>query len=149
MLKGIVLASACSLAVAAPVRADSVMQRDSQVATSQNPAFRAEVVEVQTHRSPGATVVGDALGGAVVGGAVGLGVAAYNRYLANGGNGSWDGWQRDVAIGAGIGLAVGLIVGIVDVASDNGSTTTKTYAPVSDRRETGFAPPVAMYGSKF
>ena len=146
MLKGIVLASAFCLALAPAARADGVLQRDTQV-TQSNPAFRADVVEVETHRSAGAVMVGDMLGGAIAGGAVGLGVAAFNRYVANGGNGSWNGWERDVAIGAGIGLAVGAVVGIIDLSSDH--TTTRTNTAVSDRREIGFSPPVAAYGGRF
>lgn len=68
----------------------------------------AEVVEVQTHRSPAAIIAQDALYGGLAGLAIGAGVAL----ISNDGN-----WGRDLAIGAGVGLLAGGIFGAVDAAS--------------------------------
>ena len=68
----------------------------------------AEVVEVQTHRTPVAIIAQDALYGGLAGLAIGAGVAL----ISNDGN-----WGRDLALGAGIGLLAGGIYGAVDAAS--------------------------------
>jgi hypothetical protein len=102
-----------------------------------------EVVEVQSHRSPASAIVGDAIGGAVVGGLVGGGVAFYNRYGVT--NGTWDNWERNVLIGAGIGLGVGLIVGGIDAASN----MDRTYQSFADQRSVGFAAPAGVYAKRF
>jgi hypothetical protein len=70
-------------------------------------AFRA-VVEVQTHRNPGAIIASDALYGGLAGLAIGAGVAL----IENDHN-----WGRDLAVGAGVGLLVGAAFGAVDAAS--------------------------------
>lgn len=102
-----------------------------------------EVVGYETHRSSGGIVVADALGGAVVGGLVGGGVAAYRNYVNNDG---WGNWQRDVLVGAGIGLGVGLIIGVADVAS----SPDRTYVgPAADQRQTGFGSPMAARAFRF
>jgi hypothetical protein len=102
------------------------------------------VIEVHhDHEFAGGAVIRDTFGGAVLGTAVGVGVAYYNKEQNNGGD--WGNWQRPVLIGAGIGAAVGLVFGIVDATtwSDGGP------GPYADRRETGFAPPAASYGMHF
>jgi hypothetical protein len=136
----------CSLALglAIPAQAASDIQKSNAVRPVQT-ALPADVVEVQSpHRNTGGVILGDAIGGAVLGAAVGGGVAVYNHY--NNSDGSWGNWQRDIAIGAGIGLAAGLIFGLVDASS----TADRTYTgPVADRRESGFAPPAALYGARF
>jgi len=71
-------------------------------------AFRAEVVEVQTHRNPAAIIATDALYGGLAGLAIGAGVAL----IENDHN-----WQRDLSVGAGVGLLVGAAFGAVDAAS--------------------------------
>src|SRR6267378_1693486 len=86
----------------------------------------------------------DAIGGAVLGAAVGGGVAAYRRYVSS--ESSWGNWQRDVAIGAGIGLAAGLILGAVDASSN---ADKRFYGPVADERRVGFGAPSAAYGARF
>ncbi len=78
----------------------------------------AEVVEVQTHRSPAAIIAQDALYGGLAGLAIGAGIAL----ITDSGN-----WGRDLAIGAGAGLLVGAAYGAVEAAS------------YSDRARTGFA----------
>jgi len=71
-------------------------------------AFRAEVVEVQTHRNPAAIIATDALYGGLAGLAIGTGVAL----IENDHN-----WGRDLSLGAGVGLLVGAAFGAVDAAS--------------------------------
>ena len=77
----------------------------------------AQLVEVQTRRSPAAVIAQDALYGGIAGLAIGAGVAL----LSNDGN-----WGRDLAVGAGAGLIIGGIFGAVDAAS------------MSDRAPVGF-----------
>lgn len=125
MLRNGILACGVALAVAVPARAELR-------------PLPAEVITTETtaRRNTAGVVVGDALGGAVLGALVGGGVAAYHRYVDNSG---WGDWQRDVLIGAGVGLGVGLILGIADAASSD-----RTFmGPVADRRAVGFTPPMA------
>ena len=143
MLKGTVLASALALALALPARAASNAQHNPTLVPSHQ-TLADQVVEVQTRPSPVGIVARDALGGAVLGAAVGGGVALYNRYVSD--SKSWGDWQRDLAIGAGIGLAVGLIFGAVDAASN---ADRAFMGPVADERRVGFGSPMANYGSKF
>jgi hypothetical protein len=88
----------------------------------------AEVVEVQSHRSPIGVIAQDAVYGGLAGLAIGGGVAL----ISNDGN-----WGRDLAIGAGVGLLAGGIFGAVDAAS---------YA---DRRPIGFGAAVHPLSGKF
>ena len=142
MLKGIALASALALGLAAPARAD-------EVRVTNTPPARAEVVEVQSSRpNPVSTIVADGLGGAVLGAAAGGGVALYNRYGTNNGNGDWGNWQRDIAVGAGIGLGVGLIVGAVSATTSANADRAPSVAVV-DQKSVGFAPPAGQYGMRF
>jgi len=134
MLKATVLTSALALCLALPATAAPRIERTT---------LPDEVVEVQSHRSPGGAIVGDAIGGAVVGGLVGGGVAAYDRYANSGG--TWDGWERKVLIGAGIGLGVGLIVGGIDAASN----MDHTYQSFADQRSVGFGAPAGVYAKHF
>jgi outer membrane lipoprotein SlyB len=66
------------------------------------------LVEVHSHRNPGAVIATDALYGGLAGLAIGGGVALIT---------SDSNWGRDLAIGAGIGLVAGGIYGAVDAAS--------------------------------
>src|SRR5438874_297600 len=66
--------------------------------------LNVEVVEVQLHCLAGSIIVGDVLGGTLIGAAAGGGVVLYNHYVTNSGNGDWGNWQHTVLIGAGIGL---------------------------------------------
>ena len=147
MLKATILLSALALAVAMPAKASSDVVRIDQAQSQVNhPALPDEVVGVESHRSPAGAIVGDAIGGAIVGGLVGGGVAFYNRYGTNGGNGSWGNWQRDVLVGAGIGLGVGLIVGGIDAASN----MDRSYQnPIADQRSVGFGSPLATKALRF
>ena len=131
-------ATALMLCLALPVAAAPV----STVLKSD--PLKAEIVEVQARPNPAGTIIGDAIGGAVVGGAIGAGVAAWNRYETT--NGTWDNWQRDVLVGAGIGLGVGLIVGGISAAS---YADHSAMSPVVDHRDSGFSPPMGAYGGKF
>ena len=144
MLKATILASAVALCLAQPARATNGVERNVQVTEASNPAFHADVVEVQSRRSTGSIILGDAVGGLVIGAAVGGGVALYNRYVSS--DKDWGNWQRDLAIGAGIGLAAGLIFGVVDASSNSDSATTRA---VADQRQSGFAPNWAEYGKRF
>jgi hypothetical protein len=101
-------------------------------------------VEVSARPNPAGIIVRDALGGAILGGAIGGGVAIYNRYGTT--NGTWDNWQRDVLIGAGIGLGVGLIVGGVSAAS---AMDRSFQGPMTEHRDVGFAPPMGQYGVRY
>jgi hypothetical protein len=145
MLKPTILAFALALGLAIPVRA-SELQRADPTTHRVSTALPTEVVEVQSNRpNPVGTIVGDAIGGAILGGAVGGGVALYNRYGVS--NGTWNNWERDVLIGAGIGLGVGLIVGGISAASQSAD---RTYlSPATEHRDIGFSPPVGNYGVRF
>jgi hypothetical protein len=139
MVKGLVVACACALAVPVQARAEAV-RTPSTVAP--RTVLPAEVIEVQEHRSAGSIIVTDAIGGAALGALAGGGVAAYRNYVQNEG---WGNWQRDVLIGAGIGLGVGLIVGVASAASADRTFT----GPIADQRQTGFGSPVPVYGANF
>jgi ABC-type nitrate/sulfonate/bicarbonate transport system substrate-binding protein len=135
MLKATVLVSAlCFLAlpaVAAPLKT-TLAEHD------------VDVVEVQTRPSPAGTIVRDAVGGAILGGAIGGGVVIYNRYGTT--NGTWDNWERTVLIGAGIGLGVGLIVGGVSAASQ---MDRSFVGPATEHRDVGFSPAIGQYGVRY
>ena len=145
MLKATVLMSALSLCLAVPASASEISRIDQATAQTQKQALPDDVVGVESHRSPAGAIIGDAVGGAVVGGLVGGGVAFYNRYGTNNGNGSWGNWQRDVLVGAGIGLGVGLIVGGIDAASN----MDRTYQSFADQKSVGFEPPLGMKAFRF
>jgi hypothetical protein len=93
------------------------------------------LIEVQSHRNPGAVIAQDALYGGLAGLAIGGGVAL----LSNDGN-----WGRDLAIGAGAGLLIGGIFGAVDVA-----TMSDRAYPVGEMRDVGFSRGVSPIGGKF
>jgi hypothetical protein len=88
----------------------------------------AEVVEVQTRRSPMAIIAQDALYGGIAGLAIGAGVALLN---------SNHDWGRDLAIGAGAGLLIGGIYGAIDAAAS------------ADRARTGFGRSYSLASGKF
>jgi len=147
MLKG-TLATATlvvSLSLAAPA---SAAEHSASVVppSPSETGYQQEVPTVETRPSAGGIIVRDAFGGAVLGAAVGGGVAAYRRYVENGSNGTWGNWQRDVLLGAGIGLAAGLVLGAVDAASNADRTF---MGPVADERRVGFSAPLAAYGARF
>ena len=147
MLKGTLAASTLvlSLSLAAPA---SAAGRDASVVppSPSHSGLQQDVATVESRPSAGSIIVRDAIGGAVLGAAVGGGVAVYRRYIENGSNGQWGNWQRDLALGAGIGLAAGLILGAVDAASnaDRGFT-----GPVADQRQVGFDAPIATRAFRF
>jgi len=143
MLKAMVVASALALALALPARAATNAQPHATLIPSHQ-TLADEVVEVQTKPSPAGILARDAIGGAVLGTAVGGGVALYNRYVSD--SKSWGDWQKDLAYGALIGLAAGLVFGAVDAAS---SADRAFVGPVADERRVGFGAPMANYGSKF
>ena len=139
MLKGIVVACACALAIPVQARAAPVRGADSGA----NPeAFPQQTTEVETRRSAGGVILTDAIGGAALGALAGGGVAAYRNFVDNNG---WGNWQRDVLIGAGIGLGVGLIVGVADAASSDRTFT----GPIADQRQTGFNSALPVYGARY
>ena len=147
MLKGTLAASALvlSLSLAAPASAGERSASVVPPSPSSQTGFQQEVPTVESRPTAGGIIVRDAFGGAVLGAAVGGGVAAYRRYVENGSNGSWGNWQHDVLLGAGIGLAAGLVLGAVDAASN----ADRVRGPVADERRTGFDAPIAAYGARF
>jgi hypothetical protein len=140
MLKSVGLACMCALALPVTARAEEVRTANG---IERREPLRQQVTEVQERRSAGSVIITDAIGGAVLGGLAGGGVAAYRNFVQNEG---WGNWQRDVLIGAGIGLGVGLIVGVADVASSADRTFT---GPIADQRQTGFLSPMPVYGTRF
>jgi uncharacterized protein YcfJ len=148
MLKSVAVACACTLALPMAGRADEMrVVNDSAARISrgtQRQSLPDEVVEVQSHRSAGSVIIGDAVGGAALGALAGGGVAAYRNYVQNEG---WGNWQRDVLIGAGIGLGVGLIVGVASAASY--ADRSYMMGPVADQRSTGFSSSMPVYGANF
>jgi hypothetical protein len=149
MLKGTLVALTAVFALALPARAASSRDVTSSVSVvPHSPStFAQQVATVETRPSPVGIIARDAIGGAVLGAAVGGGVVLYRRYIENGSNGQWGDWKRDIGIGAGIGLAVGLIFGAVDAASN--ADRVFVNGPVADERPTGFAPATAAYGRRF
>ena len=101
-MKKLLLPTFCAL-LATPALANGT--RDGRDGTD---AFRAEVVEVQTHRNPAAVIATDALYGGIAGLAIGAGVAL----IENDHN-----WERDLSVGAGAGLLIGAAFGAIDAAS--------------------------------
>jgi hypothetical protein len=146
MLKGTLAASTLVLSLSLAAPASAAGRDASVVPPSPSGLAQQEVPTVESRPSAGSIIVRDAIGGAVLGAAVGGGVAVYRRYIQNGENGTWGNWQRDLALGAGIGLAAGLVLGAIDAASNADRTFT---GPVADQRRVGFDPPVAMYGARF
>jgi hypothetical protein len=102
-MKKLLIPMFCAL-LATPALAAGTLDQGDRDRTD---AFRA-VVEVQTHRNPGAIIASDALYGGLAGLAIGAGVAL----IENDHN-----WGRDLAVGAGVGLLVGAAFGAVDAAS--------------------------------
>src|SRR3954452_18485198 len=144
MLKGIIVACACALALPVQARAAEMRRSANDVSTTPAPreALPQQVMEVESRRSAGSIIVTDAIGGAALGALAGGGVAAYRNYVQNEG---WGNWQRDVLIGAGIGLGVGLVIGVATAASADRTFT----GPIADQRQTGFSSPVPVYGARF
>lgn len=145
MLKTTVLAAALALCLAVPAKASAI-----DLTTHRAPSAMTDtaVVGVTADRpNPVGTIVTDAIGGAILGGAIGGGVALYNRYGTNGGNGDFGNWQRDILVGAGIGLGVGLIVGGVSAASQ--AADHSYMAPRTEHLDVGFSAPVGSYGRNF
>jgi hypothetical protein len=100
-MKKLLIPMFCALLATPALAAGTRDQRDS------SDAFRA-IVEVQTHRNPGAIILTDALYGGLAGLAIGAGVALIEQD---------HNWGRDLGIGAGVGLLVGAAFGAVDAAS--------------------------------
>src|SRR2546430_15458741 len=118
MLKGVVVACACVLAL--PVQARAEVARVANPVAPRE-ALPQQTTEVETRRSAGSVILTDTIGGAALGALAGGGVAAWHRYVDNTG---WGDWQRNVLIGAGIGAGVGLILGGAGAASSAGRPFT-------------------------
>ncbi|HYV65906.1 MAG TPA: hypothetical protein VE964_06665 [Myxococcales bacterium] len=146
MLKGTLAASALvlSLSLAGPASAGERTASVVPPSPSDQTSFQQEVPTVESRPTAGGIIVRDAFGGAVLGAAVGGGVAAYRRYVSS--DATWGNWQRDVLLGAGIGLAAGLVLGAVDAASNADRAPT---GPIADERRSGFDAPIAAYGARF
>ena len=154
MLKTTVLAAALALCLAVPARANAIDLTTHRAATSAALSDTTVVGVTADRPNPVGTIVTDAIGGAVLGGAIGGGVALYNRYGTNNGNGDWGNWQRDILVGAGIGLGVGLIVGGISAAAQSTDHTTtvadRSYlTPATEHRDVGFSAPMGSYGKNF
>jgi hypothetical protein len=128
MLKKLFIAPFAALLVAGAAQASQLQTLTLRQEPRADKGLRAEVVEVQTHRSPAAIIAQDALYGGLAGLAIGAGVAL----ITDSGN-----WGRDLAIGAGIGLLAGGIYGAVDAAS------------YSDRAPVGFGRAYPLSSAKF
>lgn len=98
-----------ALLLAGTAKANSLQTLTLQERAQTRDQLAAEIVEVQTHRSPAAVIAQDALYGGLAGLAIGAGVAL----ISNDGN-----WGRDLAIGAGAGLLIGGVYGAVDAAAN-------------------------------
>src|SRR3954462_5812615 len=146
MLKGIIVACACALALPVQARAAAMRRSANDVSTTPAPreALPQQVMEVESRRSAGSIILTDAIGGAALGALAGGGVAAYRNYVQNEG---WGNWERDVLIGDGVGLGVGLIVGVADASSN--ADRPYAHGPYSDERQTGFNSPMPVYGARF
>src|SRR5256886_11465758 len=140
MLKGVVVACACVLAL--PVQARAEVARVANPVAPRE-ALPQQTTEVETRRSAGSVILTDTIGGAALGALAGGGVAAWHRYVDNTG---WGDWQRNVLIGAGIGAGVGLILGLASAASSADRTFT---GPIADQRQTGFNSSVPGYGARY
>jgi len=132
MLKGLLIAPFAALLVAGTAQAAPL--KTLTLNHDQDKGLHADVIEVHTHRNPGAVIATDALYGGIAGLAIGAGVAL----LQNDGN-----WGRDLAIGAGVGLLVGGIFGAVDVA-----TSADRAFPIGENRNRGFSRAFGV-GEKF
>jgi hypothetical protein len=117
-MKKLLIPMFCALLATPALAAGTRDQRDS------SDAFRA-VVEVQTHRNPGAIIATDALYGGLAGLAIGAGVALIEQ--------DHD-WGRDLGIGAGVGLLVGAAFGAVDAVSDRRMSAADLAAREQDER---------------
>jgi hypothetical protein len=118
--------------------ASSAHASELRTLTLQQPAVSDrglnDIVEVNAHRNPAATIATDALYGGIAGLAIGAGVA-----LIDGSSN----WGRNLAIGAGAGLLVGAVFGAIDAASSD-----RVYTPVGETHDTGFNS-AYHYGQKF
>jgi len=128
MLKRFFVVPVAALLLAGAANANTLQTLTLHERTQTKDQLKAELVEVQTRRSPVAIIAQDALYGGLAGLAIGAGVALLN----NDGN-----WGRDLAIGAGAGLLVGGIFGAVDAAAN------------ADRAPTGFGRAVPVSSSRF
>jgi hypothetical protein len=119
MLKKLFLAPFAAILIAGAANAGTLQTLSLREQPQTKDQLAAEVVEVRTHRSPGAVIAQDALYGGLAGLAIGAGVS-----LLDGSNN----WGRNLAIGAGAGLLIGGIFGAVDAAAN------------ADRAPVGFTP---------
>src|SRR2546430_14939965 len=102
MLKGVVVACACVLALPVQARAE-VARVTNPVAPRE--ALPQQTTEGETRRSAGSIILTDAIGGAALGGLAGGGGAADRDYVENGG---WGHLEGGGPVGRGSGRRVGL-----------------------------------------
>ena len=127
MLKKLFIAPLAAFLMAGAANAAGIQTLTLRQTPQSKEQLAAEVVEVQTHRSPAAVIAQDAVYGGLAGLAIGAGVAL----LSNDGN-----WGRDLAVGAGAGLLVGGIFGAVDAAASADRAPTgfnSAFSPVSGK----------------
>jgi hypothetical protein len=132
MLQKLLIAPLAALVLAGAAHAGEL--KTLQLQPQADPGYRADIVEVQTHRNPAAVIAMDAVYGGVAGLAIGAGVA-----LISGG----DNWGRALAVGTGAGILVGALFGAIDVASNS----DRLY-PIGESRDRGFGSGYGV-GSKF
>ena len=109
MLRKLFIAPLAALLVAGAAHASSLQTLTlRQEPRLDDKGLRAEIVEVQSHRTVAAVIATDALYGGIAGLAIGAGVA-----LLEGSNN----WARDLSVGAGAGLLIGGIFGALDAAA--------------------------------
>ena len=125
-----------ALALALPAAAAPIQTIRLHEAAQTEKGLHADLVEVQSHRSPASVIATDALYGGIAGLAIGGGVALLS---------SDSNWGRDLAVGAGAGLLIGGIFGAVDAAS----MTDQVARPVGEYRDVGFSRSVSPLGGKF
>jgi len=141
-MKKLLFAPLLAALLAAPAYAGTGTRAGTQISPPSRTDALADILEVETHRSPAAVVARDAIYGGIAGLAVGAGVALLN---------SGDNWGRDLMIGAGAGLLVGAIFGAVDAAtmSDRGMAIADSSARIRDEKAQSNRSAGVGYGMRF
>ena len=131
-MKKLLFAPLLAALLAAPAYAGTGTRASTQISPPSRTDALADILEVETHRSPAAVVARDAIYGGIAGLAVGAGVALLN---------SGDNW----------GLLVGAIFGAVDAAtmSDRGMAIADSSARIRDEKAQSNRSAGVGYGMRF